>query len=201
VADHQWGEAIETLALGEKRKHIDKDMARRRRAVLLTAQADNLSDAGKTEEAAELAVSAAQDAPEFSPAVALAAKLLGQKGAAKKAKQLIDRYYSRPKSRSRRAMASRRGQRSRRLSLLKRRAQDYVPLRLRLRVARLCTLAAKAEDMLQNTQDARIWMERAATASAEPDWSDLDPEGDAFDYTNQDWRRLIYTYGAYPPTL
>jgi len=49
--------------------------------------------------------------------------------------------------------------------------------------------------MLQNTQDARIWMERAATAPAEPDWSDLDPEGDAFDYTNQDWRRLIFTYG------
>ena len=38
-------------------------------------------------------------------------------------------------------------------------------------------------------------MERAATAPAEPDWSDLDPEGDAFDYTDQDWRRLIFTYG------
>jgi len=61
--------------------------------------------------------------------------------------------------------------------------------------ARLCTLAAKVEAMLNNPQDARIWMERAATAPAEPDWSDLDPEGDAFDYTDQDWRRLIFTYG------
>jgi len=61
--------------------------------------------------------------------------------------------------------------------------------------ARLCALAAKAETLLNNPQDARIWMERAATAPAEPDWSDLDPEGDAFDYTNQDWRRLIFTYG------
>ena len=61
--------------------------------------------------------------------------------------------------------------------------------------ARLCTLAAQAETMLKNQQDARIWMERAATAPAEADWSDLDPEGDAFDYMDQDWRRLVFSFG------
>jgi HemY protein len=61
--------------------------------------------------------------------------------------------------------------------------------------ARLCTLAAQAETMLKNPQDARTWMQRAATAPAEPDWSDLDPEGEAFDYSDQDWRRLVFSYG------
>lgn len=226
VADHQWGEAIETLALGEKRKHIDKDMARRRRAVLLTAQADNLSDAGKTEEAAELAVSAAQDAPEFSPAVALAAKLLGQKGAAKKAKQLIDKAWAAAPHpalslayRDIFATESKKTRAKQLRNLIKANPEHRESILLSVEEslaagdgvtawstlsplvasetpsARLCTLAAKAEDMLQNSQDARIWMERAATAPAEPDWSDLDPEGDAFDYTNQDWRRLIFTFG------
>jgi len=46
VTDHQWGEALETLETGEKRKHIDKDVSRRRRAVLLTAEADRLNDSG-----------------------------------------------------------------------------------------------------------------------------------------------------------
>ena len=61
--------------------------------------------------------------------------------------------------------------------------------------ARLCTLAAKTETMLKNTQDARVWIERAATAPAEADWSDLDPEGEAFDYVDQDWRRLVFSFG------
>jgi len=38
-------------------------------------------------------------------------------------------------------------------------------------------------------------MERAATAPAEADWSDLDPEGEAFDYMDQDWRRLVFSFG------
>ena len=49
VSDHQWNAAIETLDKGEKRKHIDRDMARRRRAVLRTAEADNLNDSGQSD--------------------------------------------------------------------------------------------------------------------------------------------------------
>ncbi len=61
--------------------------------------------------------------------------------------------------------------------------------------ARLCLLAAEAETMLSNEADAKVWALRAATAPVEPDWSDLDPEGDAFDYSDQDWRRLVYSFG------
>lgn len=226
VADHQWADALETLETGEKRKHIDKDMSRRRRAVLLTAEADRLHDAGQSDAAMDMAVTAAQDMPEFSPAAALAAKLLGQKGGTKKAGQLIEKAWAKaphpalslayrdihaeasPKVRAKHLRNLTKTNPSHRESILldveellslgdgvtawstlSPLLSDETPS------ARLCSLAAKAEAMLNNAQDARIWMERAATAPAEPDWSDLDPEGDAFDYTNQDWRRLIFTYG------
>jgi len=226
VADHQWAAALETLETGAKRKHIDKDMARRRRAVLLTAEADRLSDSGKIDSAMDMAVTAAQDAPEFSPAVGLAAKLLGQKGGTKKAGQLIEKAWAKAphpalslayrdihagesaKARAKHLRNLTKTNPSHRESILLDveellSAGDAVAAWSTLSPlvsgetpsARLCTLAAKAEAMLNNPQDARIWMERAATAPAEPDWSDLDPEGDAFDYTDQDWRRLIFTYG------
>ena len=61
--------------------------------------------------------------------------------------------------------------------------------------ARLCLLRAEAESALGNDMDARIWTERAAIAPHELDWSDLDPSGPGFDYTAQDWRRLVFSYG------
>jgi HemY protein len=226
LADHQWGEALETLELGEKRKHIDKDIARRRRAVLLTAEADRISNAGSDDAAMELAVTAAQDSPEFSPAVGLAAKLLGQKGGIKKASQLIEKAWAKAphpalslayrdihagdtaKARAKHIRNLTKTNPSHRESILLNIEEllssgdavtawsTLAPLvSVDTPSARLCTLAAKAETLLKNPQDARIWMERAATAPAEPDWSDLDPEGAAFNYTNQDWRRLTFTYG------
>ncbi|MBL4870474.1 MAG: heme biosynthesis protein HemY [Robiginitomaculum sp.] len=61
--------------------------------------------------------------------------------------------------------------------------------------ARLCTLAGMAEDLLGNAIDARAWHLRAATAPIEADWSDLDPDGPAFNYTQSDWQRLVMSYG------
>lgn len=176
--------------------------------------------------AMDMAVSAAQDAPEFSPAVALAAKLLGDKGAVKKAGQLIEKAWAKTphpalslayrdinegasdKARAKLMKALTKNNPEHRESILLEVEEllssgDAVTAWSKLSPmvseatpsARICSLAAKTETMLNNTQDARVWLERAATAPAEPDWSDLDPEGDAFDYTAQDWRRLIYTFG------
>ena len=39
IADHRWADAAETLKTGEGRKHIDKEISSRRRAVLMTAEA------------------------------------------------------------------------------------------------------------------------------------------------------------------
>ena len=38
-------------------------------------------------------------------------------------------------------------------------------------------------------------MARAAHASTEADWSDMDPDGHAFPYTGDDWKRMVYIYG------
>ena len=61
--------------------------------------------------------------------------------------------------------------------------------------ARLCALASAAEDKLGNAVDARAWHIRAASAPIEADWSDLDPDGPAFKYEDNDWQRLITSYG------
>jgi len=56
-------------------------------------------------------------------------------------------------------------------------------------------LAAQSEERLNNPSDARLWLQRAATAPREADWSDLDPSGESFDYSPQDWRRLVFSFG------
>ena len=51
VANHDWAGAEQSLETGQSRKHVDKAIAKRRQAVLVTAQADNLHDLGKNSEA------------------------------------------------------------------------------------------------------------------------------------------------------
>lgn len=227
VTEGHWYKAAETVARAERRKHIDKEVARRRRAVLLTAQADKLTDAGQEpQRALDLAMDAAGDAPDFAPGVALAARLLTQAGNTKRAGQLIEKAWARrphpalalafhdvireasPKSRAKRLQGLAKqnaGHRETALmiaeealntgdgvagwSALSPLVNDSAP------TARVCQLAYRAETMLKNPGDARVWLERAATAPAEADWSDLDPSGDAFDYSDPDWRRLIFSFG------
>lgn len=227
VQDHQWAGASETVSRGERRKHIDKETARRRRAVLMTAESDRLTDADlDAETALELTVSAAGDAPDFAPGVALAARLLTKAGRTKKAVNLLEKAWSaRPhpalalalsdsisgendKTQAKRVAALAktnpshpesiimiaenalsRGDGVAAWSALAPLASGEAPS------ARVCQLAYKAEVMLNNDTDARLWLERAAIAPSEPDWSDLDPQGTAFDYTNQDWHRMVYSFG------
>ncbi len=59
---------------------------------------------------------------------------------------------------------------------------------------RLCGLLARASQALGDHDAARTWTARAALARAEPDWSDLDAEGRAFNYGASDWSSLILTY-------
>ena len=231
VANHNWLGAEETLETGESRKHVDKTVARRRRAVLNTAEADRLHDEGRSAESLELVVKAAKLAPEFAPAVALAAKLYHQTGQVKLGAKLIEKSWG-VDPHPALALAyfdllegeDKRTREKRIASLVKAnpdhmetkilQAEDYLrrddavqawavlsPL---LRqggatkaspTARLCVLAAQAERHLNNPTDARLWMQRAATAPRDADWSDLDPEGESFDYAPQDWRRLVFSFG------
>lgn len=226
VSDSRWAQALETLELGQKRKHIDKDTARRRRAVLETALADDHSDDGDTTTAADIAEKAVQSAPDFAPAAALAANLHVRLGETRKAMSLIEKAWTaKPhpalsvayksamdgksdKDRAKRVNQLIKNNPTHRESVILKveealRAQDGVTAWSELSpllqndepTARLCLLAAQSETMLKNPSDAAIWTERAATAASDPDWSDLDPAGDAFDYDDKDWRRLVFSFG------
>ncbi len=61
--------------------------------------------------------------------------------------------------------------------------------------SRLCTLMNQIERKAGNRKQANEWLTRSLSAPSEPDWSDLDPEGPAFGYRDEDWARLVYTYG------
>lgn len=230
MADYQWDEAAKTLEMGERRKHIDKDVARRRRAVLLSAEADHIRETGQTQLATSLASRAASETPEFAPGVALAANMLNLTGDRKKAVSLIEKAWAKnphpalaialqdiidsdtPKAHAKRIEALIKTNPTHRESHMleaeeKLKAGDGVAALSVLApylnldaesetpTARLCQLAGQIEEKLGNMSDARLWYERAATAPLEADWSDLDPQGDAFEYSDADWRRLTFSFG------
>lgn len=226
MSDYRWKEAIETLDTGLNRRHVSKDIARRRKAVLDTAMATQLEDDGHVEGAIDLALSGLSAAPAFAPAAALAARLLGKVGDERKAISVLEKAWARSPHpalssalldlltektdsvREKKVRSFIRQNPEHRESLLLQveenlRSGDAVTAWTTLTpllaqgepTARLCLLAAESETMLSNEADAKVWAIRAATAATEPDWSDLDPEGDAFDYSSQDWRRLVYSFG------
>lgn len=231
VMNGDWQDASDVLAIAVKRGLIEKSDARRRRAVLMTAEAqrimrvEDLSDSGKTEIMRDLAVTVASDSPDFAPGVALAAQILSEQGEAKQASKLIEKAWARaphpalslayrdiyeqssPRERAKRyASLIKQNPSHRESQILQIEATldsgDFVqawsllnPLVTEEPTARLCALAARAEDGLSNPIDARLWLERGLSAPSEADWSDLDPEGRGFDYTVRDWQRLVFSFG------
>ena len=61
--------------------------------------------------------------------------------------------------------------------------------------ARLCLLMERALKGYGDTDEAQRWGRMAASASREADWSDIDPKGNAFDFAQRDWSRLVYAFG------
>ena len=226
LSDYRWKDAIATLETGLSRKHIEKDVARRRIAVLDTAIATKFEDESNMAGAIDMAQRAISSAPGFAPAAALLARLLGKEGEQKKAISVLEKAWGRAphpalsaafldlietesdNGRSKRVAHFIKQNPEHRESLLLKveenlRSGDAVTAWSMLSpmvkdgeaTARLCLLAAEAETMLSNETDAKVWALRAATAAVEPDWADLDPEGDAFDDVDQDWRRLVHSFG------
>jgi HemY protein len=93
VAQGRWDAAAATLGEGEKRKHVAPDIARRRRAVLLTAAALDCENSD-AERARELALSAHRAAPGFAPAAALAARLLADARRHKRASEVLESAWA-----------------------------------------------------------------------------------------------------------
>jgi HemY protein len=61
--------------------------------------------------------------------------------------------------------------------------------------ARLCLLMERALKGYGDQSEAVRWGRMAVSASREPDWSDIDPKGNAFDFDKQGWARLVYAFG------
>ncbi|MGL4812060.1 MAG: heme biosynthesis protein HemY, partial [Beijerinckiaceae bacterium] len=88
-AARDWQGARVALERAERLRVLDKSTSKRHRAVLLTAEALDILGAQPTE-ALKKAQEAAGLAPDLVPAVALAGRLLGEKGELRKATKLIE---------------------------------------------------------------------------------------------------------------
>ena len=90
VAGRNWAGAETALAQAVKRKLVDPDEARRRRAVLLTARARALADEGQKKDALKHAREAHELDAGLVPAALLAARLLGDEGKTRHADRIVD---------------------------------------------------------------------------------------------------------------
>ncbi|MCZ7594341.1 MAG: heme biosynthesis protein HemY [Hyphomicrobium sp.] len=89
-----WPGALETVAVARKNGHIERAQAERRRAVLLTAQAQ-AAEEGDPERALTLAMEAHGLAPDLVPAAAIAGRLLASRGNTPRAAKILQRTWSR----------------------------------------------------------------------------------------------------------
>ena len=83
-----WQGALDTLAIGRRNGLVDKTVAKRRRAVLLTAQAQASEDAG-TDKALDLALEAHRLAPDLVPAAAIGGRILASRGNTPRAARVL----------------------------------------------------------------------------------------------------------------
>jgi HemY protein len=220
-----WENAIEALDMGDKRKFLEDKVARRRRAVLMTAQAQKLERERRADKAAELAQKAFRMSPGFVPAGALAARLLAAEGKPERAAAILEEawengahpalahaYRDLAPGETREARAARmqalaerrRDSRESRIVIaeLAMERGDWGAAQAALEDAyrdnpssRICILFAQVARGRGDEAAARTWLAQAAGAPREADWSDLDPEGPAFLYDDGDWARMVYVYG------
>jgi len=92
--DGDWQGALDTLAIARKNGHLDRAQGDRRRAVLLTAQAQTAEESDP-ERALNLAIEAHGLAPDLVPAAAIAGRLLASRGNTPRAAKILQRTWSR----------------------------------------------------------------------------------------------------------
>lgn len=197
----RWEGALETLASARKHGHLDKSAADRRRAVLLTARAQEIEDSNGNR-ALELATEAHNLAPDLVPAAAIAGRQLASRGATPKAAKIIERTWrSTPQPELALVYAfARPGDSPRdRLERIKRlarmvphspegnialatasiEAHEWLEARQALEPLlgdglsqRVCTLMARIEGEEHNdTGRVREWLARAVDAARDPAWT------------------------------
>jgi HemY protein len=176
------------------------------------------------EQTLDLASQAAKLKPDFAPGVLTAARRLAADGKAARAAQLIEQAWKlrphpglalfyrdlitneTPRDRARRleGLAELNSSHHESQILLVEKAllagdvagarRNSQPLDQPGASARVCGLMARVAMAAHDSDEARSWISRAASAPCEPDWSDIDPEGRAFAYGSGDWGRLVSHY-------
>ncbi len=89
-----WNGALSTLAIAKRHGHVDRPTADRRRAVILTAQAQALEEEDP-EKALTLALEANGLAPALIPSAAIAGRLLAARGNTPRAAKVIQKTWVR----------------------------------------------------------------------------------------------------------
>ena len=87
-----WDGALDTLAIARQNGDLDQNVAARRRAVLLTAEARD-AEATNPDKALALATEALRLAPSLVPAAEIAGRILASKGEARHASRLVSRTW------------------------------------------------------------------------------------------------------------
>ncbi len=197
----RWDEAMDTLATAKKHGHFDKAVADRRRAVLLTARAQELEDTNGAK-ALELAGEAHSLAPDLIPAAVIAGRQHASRGATAKVAKVIERTwklaqhpdlalvyaYARPgdsprdrleRVRRLARMASHSEEAQIALATAAIEAREWREARQALEPLledgpsqRVCTLMARIEGEEHNDAGrVREWLGRAADAPRDPAWT------------------------------
>jgi HemY protein len=188
------------------------------------ASLDLSHDPKMRDQAADYAAKAARLSPGFAPGAVLAGRLLADSGKIGRAEDLIEQAWGTaphpalwlgyrdlrtdetPRERAQRLQRlidKNPGHRESRILAVEQAllAHDNPALKAAVSAladepptARLCGLFARAAWAQGAADEARAWIARGAAAAQEPDWSDLDPEGRAFAYSQADWTRLVSTW-------
>ena len=90
----EWGPALETLSHAKRNGHLEKTDIERKRAVLLTARAQDLEE-NETDKALAFALEAHALAPDLVAASAVAGRILAARGSTGKAAKIIQKTWIR----------------------------------------------------------------------------------------------------------
>jgi HemY protein len=225
VITADWAGALSALDDGEKRGLVGAKTAARRRAVVLSASALQAERMLERANALELATRAVKIAPGFAPAAVMAARLQAMIGKAWQAAGTLENAWEAsphpalalaykdlkanedPNAQGRwldgLINLNPAHRESRILMVEQALTKDdgiaainaLSPLLAERPTSRILALRAAAAKASGDESGAREWLAKAASAPREADWSDLDPNGSAFEYEDADWVRLIESYG------
>ncbi len=225
VLTADWEGALGALDDGEKRGLVGAKTAARRRAVVLSAAAHHAERMMDKATALDMAQRAVKIAPGFAPAAVMAARLQAIIGKSWQAAGTLEAAWEAnphpalalaykdlksnedPSARGRWLDGLIRLNPAHRESRILAVEQaltngDSVaaiaalePLLSERPTSRILALRAAAAKVSKDEQGAKDWLGKGANAPREADWSDLDPDGNAFAYEDADWARLIESYG------